>query len=233
MNIDIITIFPDMVGAILGESIMKRAAESGQVNFRVVNLRDFTHDTHRTTDDRPYGGGPGMVMKPEPIFEAVESLRGDNTTVILTTPQGERFSQPAAGELTGHSHLVFICGHYEGVDERVREALVDREFSIGDYVLTNGVLPAAVIADAVVRLIPGVLGGEGATDEESFGEGLLEYPHYTRPPEFRGMKVPEVLSSGDHGRIARWRREQAEARTRERRPDLWERYDRLRRDGRE
>ena len=233
MNIDIITIFPDMVRAILGESIMKRAAESGRVNFRVVNLRDFTRDAHRTTDDRPYGGGPGMVMKPEPIFDAVESLRGDDTTVILTTPQGERFSQPAAGELAGHSHLVFICGHYEGVDERVREALVDREFSIGDYVLTNGVLPATVIADAVVRLIPGVLGGEGATDEESFGEGLLEYPHYTRPPEYRGMKVPEILSSGDHGRIARWRREKAEERTRDRRPDLWERYDRPRRGGRD
>ncbi len=220
LKIDVITIFPGMLDGFLGESMLKRAARAGAVEFRVINLRDFTTDVHRTTDDRPYGGGPGMVMKPEPLFAAVESLRSERSRVILMTPQGRRFEQDTARALSGESHLIFVCGHYEGVDERVRTALVTDEISIGDYVLTNGVLAAAVVLDAVVRLRPGVLGGEGATDEESFNEGRLEYPQYTRPPEFRGMKVPEILISGNHQEIARWRDQESLRRTRERRPDL-------------
>ena len=199
---------------------MKRASKAGYVTFRGLNLRDFTDDKHRTTDDRPFGGGPGMVMKPEPVFRAVESVRSEKSRVILMCPQGKPFTQKRAQELSSEEHLIFVCGHYEGLDERIREALIDEEISIGDYVLTNGVLPAAVVIDAVVRLIPGVLGGEGATEQESFSESLLEYPQYTRPPEFRGMKVPEELLSGDHAAIAKWRRQQSEKRTAERRPDL-------------
>lgn len=220
LKIDVITIFPGMLDGFLGESMLKRAARAGLVEFRVINLRDFTSDVHRTTDDRPYGGGPGMVMKPDPIFKAVESLRTEASQVILMTPQGRRFDQSVAQELSGGSHLIFVCGHYEGVDERIRTGLVTDEISIGDVVLTNGVLPTAVVIDAVVRLRPGVLGGEGATEQESFIGGLLEYPQYTRPPEFRGMKVPDVLLSGDHEEIADWRKEQSLSRTRERRPDL-------------
>lgn len=220
VRIDVITIFPGMLKGFLEESMLKRAVKLGIVEFNVVNLRDFTHDDHRTTDDRPFGGGPGMVMKPEPIFEAVESLRSAGTRVILTTPQGRRFDHACAAELSGAGHMVFICGHYEGVDERVREHLVTDEISIGDYVLTNGVVAAAVIIDAAVRLMPGVVGGEGAVEDDSFSRGLLEYPQYTRPADYRGMKVPDVLVSGNHGEIERWRRQQAEARTRERRPDL-------------
>ena len=220
MQIDVITIFPAMLNGFLGESMMKRAVKLGAVSFRAVNLRDFTSDRHRTTDDRPFGGGPGMVMKPEPLFQAVESVQSPAARVILMSPAGRPFNQARARELARESHLVFLCGHYEGVDERVREALVHEEISIGDYVLTNGVLPAAVVIDAVVRLLPGVLGGEGAAEQESFTAGLLEYPHYTRPAEFRGRKVPEVLLNGDHAEIARWREEQSRARTRLRRPDL-------------
>ncbi|OGV42569.1 MAG: tRNA (guanosine(37)-N1)-methyltransferase TrmD [Lentisphaerae bacterium GWF2_57_35] len=220
LEIDVVTIFPQMLGGFLNESMLKRAAQSGAVRFSTINLRDFTTDPHRTTDDRPYGGGPGMVMKPEPVFQAVESVRKERSRVILMTPQGRRFNQAMARELSRESHLVFVCGHYEGVDERIREVLVTDEISIGDYVLTNGVLPAAVVIDAVVRLLPGVLGGEGATVEESFSENTLEYPQYTRPAEFRGMKVPDILSSGHHEAIARWRAEQSLQRTRERRPDL-------------
>lgn len=209
-----------MLDGFLRESMLKRAVASGKVDLQTVDLRDFTTDVHRTTDDRPYGGGPGMVMKPEPIFAAVESLRTAEARVILMTPQGRVFRQQEAQGLACESHLIFICGHYEGVDERVRAQLVTDELSIGDYILTNGVLPAAVVVDAVVRLLPGVLGGEGATEQESFAEGLLEYPHYTRPPEFRGMAVPEVLRSGNHGAVAVWRREQSLIRTRERRQDL-------------
>lgn len=222
MRVDIITIFPGMLQGFLRESMLKRAVELGKVTFNTVDLREFTHDVHRTTDDRPYGGGPGMVMKPEPLFEAVESVRSEGCRVVLMTPQGRPFRQAVAEELATDEHLVFVCGHYEGVDERVRQALVTDEISIGDYVLTNGVLPAAVVVDAVVRLIPGVLGGDGAAADESFSEGLLEYPQYTRPAEFRGMKVPEMLLSGNHQAIADWRRQQAEERTRERRPDLLE-----------
>jgi tRNA (guanine37-N1)-methyltransferase len=220
LDIDVITIFPAMLDGFLGESMMKRASAMGAVNFRTIDLRDFTTDRHRTTDDRPYGGGPGMVMKADPIFKAVASVRREDSRVILMTPSGTVFKQAIARELTASSHLIFICGHYEGVDERVREALVDMELSIGDYVLTNGVLPAAVVIDAVVRLLPGVLGGEGAAEQESFSEGLLEYPHYTRPEEYRGMRVPDILLSGDHAAIAAWRADQSRQRTRTRRPDL-------------
>lgn len=220
LRIDVITIFPAMLNGFLGESMMKRAARLGAVSFRAIDLRDFTTDRHRTTDDRPYGGGPGMVMKPEPLFKAVASVRQPDSRVILMTPSGRVFKQAIARELTTHAHLIFICGHYEGIDERVREALVDDEISIGDYVLTNGVLPAAVVIDATVRLLPGVLGGEGAADQESFSENLLEYPHYTRPEEFEGRRVPEILLSGDHAEVAKWRAEQARLRTAARRPDL-------------
>lgn len=222
MKIDIVTIFPEIAEAPLRASIMGRAAESGAVEFGFHNLRDFTHDKHRQVDDIPYGGGPGMVMKPEPFFEAVESLRTDASRVLLMTPQGAPFCQAKARELAGAEHLIILCGHYEGVDHRVVEALVDEEISIGDYVLTNGTIAAAVVADAIVRLIPGVLGDERSSEEESFsGDGsLVEAPHYTRPAEYEGMKVPYVLLSGHHGEIERWREEMAKARTRENRPDL-------------
>jgi len=224
LRIDILTIFPRMLDGILGESMLKRAQAAGLVEFRCINLRDYATGAHLTTDDRPYGGGPGMVMKPEPVFKAVDDLRGPDTRVLLMTPQGVPFRQSVARELATASHLLILCGHYEGVDERIREALVDMEISIGDYVLTNGVLPAAVVADAVVRLLPGALGGEGAADDESFTDGRLEYPQYTRPPVYRGMAVPDILVSGNHAEIAKWRLEQSLARTRARRPDLWAIY---------
>ncbi len=220
LRIDVITIFPGMLRGFLEESMLKRASQQGAVELGFVNPRDFADDARRTTDDRPYGGGPGMVMLPGPLFAAIESVKSDATRVVMMSPSGKPFEQKDAERLAQEQHLVFLCGHYEGIDERVRIALVNEEFSIGDYVLTNGALPAAVIIDAVVRLLPGVLGGEGATSEESFQSGLLEYPQYTRPEEFRGMKVPEILRSGDHAAIAAWRRSQSEARTLERRPDL-------------
>ena len=220
LQIDIVTIFPRMLDGILGESILKRAQEAGLVQIRCVNLRDFAAGAHLTTDDRPYGGGPGMVMKPEPVFKAVDALRRPDSKVILMTPQGEPFKQVTAMALSKESHLIILCGHYEGVDERIREALADLEISIGDYVLTNGVISAAIVVDAVVRLLPGALGGEGAADDESFTTGLLEYPHYTRPPVYRGMAIPEILTSGNHAEIAKWRRAQSLARTAARRPDM-------------
>jgi len=220
MRIDIITIFPQMLDGFLGESMMKRAVANKHVEFNRIDLRDFTTDRHRTTDDRPFGGGPGMIMKPEPLFKAIASCKTEQSRVILMSPQGRPFTQAIAQELTAHKHIVLVCGHYEGVDERVREALVDEEISIGDYVLTNGVLAAAVICDAVVRLIPGVLGGEGAAEQESFTTGLLEFPQYTRPAEYQGMKVPDVLVSGNHEQIAAWRKDQSMARTKAKRPDL-------------
>jgi tRNA (guanine37-N1)-methyltransferase len=221
LRIDVITIFPGMLRGFLDESMLKRAVRLGAVAFRTIDLRDFAQDRRRTADDRPYGGGAGMVMKPEPIFEAVEHVREPGARVVLMTPQGRRFTQAEARRLASERHLVFVCGHYEGVDERVREALATDELSIGDYVLTNGALPAAVVIDAVVRLLPGVLGGgDGAAAEESFQNGLLEYPHYTRPPVFRGMAVPAVLTSGDHAEVAAWRRARALERTALRRPDL-------------
>ncbi len=209
-----------MLDGFFKESMLKRAAAAGIVEFNTIDLRAFTTDVHHTTDDRPYGGGPGMVMKPEPIFAAVESVRTEGARVILMTPQGKVFRQAEAQALAQEAHLIFVCGHYEGVDERVRLGLATDEISIGDYILTNGVLPAAVVADAVVRLLPGVLGGQGATEDESFANGLLEYPQYTRPPVFREMAVPDVLLSGHHKAVACWRAEQSRQRTRERRPDL-------------
>ena len=220
LQIDIVTIFPRMLDGILGESILKRAQEAGLVQIRCVNLRDFATGAHLTTDDRPYGGGPGMVMKPEPVFKAVDALRRPDSKVILMTPQGEPFKQATAMALSKEAHLIILCGHYEGVDERIREALADLEISIGDYVLTNGVISAAIVVDAVVRLLPGALGGEGAADDESFTTGLLEYPHYTRPPVYRGLAIPEILTSGNHAEIAKWRRAQSIARTQARRPDM-------------
>lgn len=224
LKIDIITIFPQMLDGFLNESMLRRASEARLVEFRAINLRDFATDKHQRTDDRPFGGGPGMVMKPEPLFAAVESVQTASSRIILMSPQGTPFEQKNARRLAeNEQHLIFICGHYEGIDERVIDALVDEEISIGDYVLTNGVLPAAVVIDAVTRLIPGVLGGgEEATEDESFSSGLLEYPQYTRPPEFNGMKVPEILFSGDHAKIAQWRREQSLKRTEQRRADLLE-----------
>ena len=192
----------------------------GAVQYRIIDLRDFTTDRHRTVDDRSYGGGPGMIMKPEPFFKAVESIQTPDANIILLTPQGRRFQQNIAEELSQTSHLIFLCGHYEGVDERVSQALVTDEISVGDYVLTNGTLAAAVVIDAAVRLLPNVLGGKGATENESFRHDWLEYPQYTRPESFRNMNVPGVLLSGNHAEITRWRQEQARQRTSERRPDL-------------
>jgi tRNA (guanine37-N1)-methyltransferase len=209
----------------LDESIIKRARQAGILDLRIHDLRDWTHDRHRTVDDSPYGGGPGMVLKPEPLFEAVEALRaglGGKTKVILTSPSGRRFDQSVARELATEESLVFICGSYEGYDERVREHLVDDDLSIGDFVLTNGNLPAMVIIDTVARLLPGALGDDASSEDESFSHGLLEYPHYTRPAEFRGWTVPEILTSGNHAAVEKWRRAQAVRRTAERRPDLWE-----------
>src|SRR6266480_7973956 len=209
MKIDVLTLFPAMFAGPLDESIIQRARATGALDLRVHNLRNYTHDRHRTVDDKPFGGGPGMLLKPEPIFEAVERLAGGETRVILLSPSGRKFNQSLARELAPEKHLLLICGSYEGFDERVREALADDDLSIGDYVLTNGALPAMVIIDAVTRLLPGVLGDEESAREESFDHGLLEYPHYTRPAEFRGMKVPEILVSGHHAEIEKWRREQA------------------------
>jgi tRNA (guanine37-N1)-methyltransferase len=220
MKIDILTLFPGMFAGPLDESIIKRARESGKLDLRVHNLRDYAHDRHKCVDDRPFGGGPGMLLKPEPVFEAVEALKGPETRVILLSPSGRNFQQAIAKELTAFESLLLVSGHYEGFDERVRMQLADDELSIGDYVLTNGALPVMVIVDAVTRLLPGVLGDDDSAVEESFSKGLLEYPQYTRPAEFRGMKVPEVLLSGNHAEIARWRAEQAKSRTKERRPDL-------------
>ena len=222
MKIDVLTLFPGMFPGPLDESIIKRACESGRLRLGIHDLRDYTHDRHRTVDDRPFGGGPGMLMKPEPLFEAVEELRGETARVILTSPAGRPFRQEIARELAGEKHVLLICGSYEGFDERVRQSLADDEISIGDYVLTNGALPAMVIVDAVTRLLPGVLGDDESSQDESFCGCLLEYPQYTRPAEFRGMNVPEVLLSGDHAAIEKWRREQATVQTRQRRPDLLE-----------
>jgi tRNA (guanine37-N1)-methyltransferase len=223
MKIEVLTLFPAMFTGPLDESIIKRARESGKLEFKLHNLRDWTHDRHKTVDDRPFGGGPGMLMKPEPLFEAVESLRGEHTRVILMSPGGRKFDQRIARELAKETDLLLVTGHYEGFDERVRTGLADDELSIGDYVLTNGALPAMIVIDAVTRLLPGVLGDDDSSRDESFSEGLLEYPQYTRPAEFRGMPVPEVLLSGNHAEIAKWRREQARLRTVARRPDLLQR----------
>ena len=222
MRIDILTLFPEIFFGPLGSSIVGRAMKNGLVEIHAVNLRDYTHDRHQTVDDKPFGGGPGMLMKPEPLFEAVEALKKDDTKVILTGPRGERFTQKIATELAQESHLLIVCGHYEGVDERVRLHLADREISIGDYVLTSGNLPAMVMCDAVVRLLPGALGCDESDADESFSteSGFLEYPQYTRPAEFRSWKVPDVLLSGNHALIEKWRRNEAFLETLRRRPDL-------------
>ena len=221
LKIDVLTVFPGMLRGFLEESMLKRAVARGAVIFRTVDLRDFAHDARRTADDRPYGGGPGMIMKPELWVEAIETVRTPGARVILMTPSGQTFRQAEARRLAQEKHLILLCGHYEGIDERVRDALVTDELSIGDYVLTNGALPAAVVADAVVRLLPGVLGGgEAATQDESFTEPLLEFPQYTRPASYRGMAVPDVLQSGNHAEVAAWRKGQALDRTARQRPDL-------------
>ena len=222
MRIDIITIFPKMFRPVLDESIIKRAQNKGKVKICIHDLRDYTFDKHRKVDDRPFGGGSGMVMGPEPIFSAVSKLKSSRakTKVVLLAPQGERFSQAKAKSLSKCKHLIFICGHYEGIDERVREGLADEVISIGDYVLTGGELPAMVLVDSVVRLIPGVLGDKNSLNFESFEGNLLEYPQYTRPAFFKGMSVPGVLLSGDHKKIEAWRRQEALKLTKQRRPDL-------------
>ena len=233
MRFDIFTILPEVFTPYLESSILQRARQRELIDIRIHNIRDYTHDKHHTTDDTPYGGGGGMVMKPEPIFEAMESVLGPlpasrqltPVPVILLTPQGRVFTQRVAEELTRYERIALICGRYEGVDERIRDHLVTDEISIGDYVLTGGELPALVIVDALSRLIPGVLGDPDGAQDDSHSMGLLEYPHYTRPPEFRGWSVPEVLLSGDHGKIERWRREQALLRTLTKRPDILEKAD--------
>ena len=222
MRIDILTLFPEICRAPLNESMMKRAQTSSALDLRIQNLRDWTTDKHRTADDAPFGGGQGMVMRPEPIFAAVESLRTESSIVVLMSPQGRRFAQSTAQELSTHEHLIIICGHYEGVDHRVTEHLVDREISIGDYVLTNGAIAAVVVVDAVVRLLPGVLGDEQSAANDSFSAGLLEGPQYTRPAQFRDWTVPEILLSGNHAEIAAWREREARRRTQQNRPDLLE-----------
>ena len=220
MRIDIITLFPEICRGPLSESMMKRAQESGTLDLRIHNLRDWTTDKHHVVDDAPFGGGQGMVMKPEPIFAAVESLRTNESSVVLMAPQGRLLTQAVAVEFSRRPHLIIICGHYEGIDHRVHEHLVDVEVSIGDYVLTNGAIAAVVLTDTVVRLLPGVLGHEKSALDDSFSGGLLEGPQYTRPAEFRGWKIPEVLLSGNHGEIAAWRKKQALEKTKQRRPDL-------------
>jgi tRNA (guanine37-N1)-methyltransferase len=226
MNIHVLSLFPEMFTGVFGSSILKKAQEKELVNLEVIDIRDFSENKHKQVDDYPYGGGAGMVLKPEPMFKAVETItEGRKPRIILMCPQGERFTQEKAEELAKEEELVFLCGHYEGYDERIREHLVTDEISIGDFVLTGGELPAMVIIDAVVRLLPGVLGQEASHIHDSFSTGLLEHPHYTRPQEFRGMKVPDVLLSGNHAKIEEWREQQSLKRTFERRPDLLEKIE--------
>jgi len=222
LRIAVLTLFPGMFGGILGESILKLAIEREIVNVELFDLRNWGHGNRRTVDDRPYGGGPGMVLCPEPVFSAVEEITSgkEDWHIVLLTPQGRKYSQSAANELAVKEKLLLICGHYEGFDERIRLGLPVDEISVGDYVTTGGELPAMIIIDTVVRHLPGVLGNECSVEEESFHDNMIEYPHYTRPPEFRGMKVPEILLSGNHAQIAKWRKEQALERTRKRRPDM-------------
>ncbi len=233
MQFEVFTLLPEVFPPYLESSILSRARQRGLIDVRIHNIRDYAHDKHHVTDDTPYGGGGGMVMKPEPVFDAVESVLGLDSghaqpppfPVILLTPQGRVFTQRVAEELSSYDRIALLCGRYEGVDERIREHLVTDEISIGDYVLTGGELPAMMIIDAVSRLIPGVLGDPTGAEDDSHSMGLLEYPHYTRPPEFRGWKVPEVLLSGDHAKIEKWRREQALTRTFTKRPDMLERAE--------
>jgi tRNA (guanine37-N1)-methyltransferase len=235
MQFDVFTLLPEVFPSYLETSILKRAQQRGLIKVNIHNIRNYTHDKHNTTDDTPYGGGGGMVMKPEPVFEAVESVLkispqtsgqpASTTPIILLTPQGRVFNQTIAKELSTHTHIALICGRYEGIDERIRQNLVTDEISIGDYVLTGGELPALLVIDAVSRLLPNVLGDPTGAEDDSHAMGLLEYPHYTRPPEYRGWKAPEILLSGDHAKINKWRREQALERTFRKRPDMLEKAE--------
>ncbi|WKZ36387.1 MAG: tRNA (guanosine(37)-N1)-methyltransferase TrmD [Anaerolineales bacterium] len=236
MQFEVFTLLPEAFPSYLETSIIKRARERGLIDVRIHNIREYTHDRHHTTDDMPYGGGGGMVMKPEPVFEAVESVLGlvapqtppaatSNTPIILLTPQGRVFNQSIAQELSAHPRIALLCGRYEGVDERIREHLVTDEISIGDYVLTGGELPALILIDAIARLLPDVLGDPSGAEDDSHAMGLLEYPHYTRPPEFRDWNAPDILLSGNHGKIEKWRREQALERTFRKRPDMLEKAE--------
>ena len=227
LRIDILTLFPEMFNAVLGTSIPKRAAEKGLVEYRFTSIRDFATDAHKSVDDKPFGGGPGMVMMCQTVFDAVESAERQDprdATRILLTPQGRPFTQQLAEDFARRERLLLIAGHYEGFDERIVDGLKPIELSIGDYVLSGGELAAMVVIDAVVRLLPGALGAETGAADETFADGLIEYPQYTRPREFRGMSVPDVLLSGNHAAIAKWRQEQRESRTKDRRPDLWQTY---------
>jgi len=227
MQFEVFTLLPEVFPPYLESSILQRARQNGLIDVRLHNIRDWARDKHHTTDDTPYGGGGGMVMKPEPLFEAVESILGplSGSPVILLSPQGRVFSQAIARALSAHERIALVCGRYEGVDERIRQRLVTDEISIGDYVLTGGELPALILIDAVTRLLPGALGDPTGAQDDSHAGSLLEYPHYTRPPEFRGERVPDILLSGDHAKIEKWRREQSLLRTLERRPDLLEKAD--------
>jgi tRNA (guanine37-N1)-methyltransferase len=241
MQFEVFTILPEVFPTYLETSIIKRARERGLINVQVHNIRDYTHDKHHMTDDTPYGGGGGMVMKPEPVFEAIESVLGLNSNqtppvadakipIILLTPQGRVFNQSIAQELSQRSHIALLCGRYEGIDERIREHLVTDEISIGDYVLTGGELPALILIDAIARLLPDVLGDPTGAQDDSHAMGLLEYPHYTRPPEFRGWRAPDILLSGDHAKIEKWRREQSLLRTFKKRPDMLEKAELTKKD---
>ncbi len=227
LRIDIVTLFPEMFDGFVATSIVGRAIGRGLVEIHVTNIRDFATDSYGSVDDAPFGGGPGMVLKCQPVFDAVESVRtqGEAGKVVMLTPQGRPFDQETAARLAGEQRLILLAGHYEGFDERIRRHLADAEVSVGDFVLSGGEVAAKAVTDAVVRLLPGALGKEESTHEESFSDGLLEYPQYTRPREYRGWSVPEILLNGDHAKIAAWRNEQAELRTRQRRPDLWNEYE--------
>ena len=225
VKIDVLTLFPEIYPGPLGSSIIGRAIDAEKIEINAIDLRDYAHDRHKTVDDKPYGGGPGMLMKADVLFEALTDLKKDDTLVILTTPRGEVFNQKRAEMLSLEKHILFVCGHYEGVDQRFIDKFVDLELSIGDYVMTNGNLPAMVMIDALARLIPGVLGKDESSSDESFSNGLLEYPQYTRPYEIDGMRVPDVLISGNHAEIAKWRLNQSKELTKARRPDLYNKLD--------
>ena len=230
MKIHVLTLFPEMVNGPIQQSMLNIAQEKNIVSIEVIDIRGFAVDKHRSCDDRPYGGGPGMIMMPEPILGAIEHVRTEKSKVIFLTPQGQVFKQKQAQMLSQEEHLIFLCGHYEGVDERVRSQLIDMEISLGDYVITNGAIASLVVIDACVRLIPGVLGSEDSLQQESFSNCLLEYPQYTKPRQFNGEKVPEVLVTGDHTRISNWRLEKSLMRTKDRRPDLIQEYKKLKED---
>jgi tRNA (guanine37-N1)-methyltransferase len=224
LAVDVLSLFPNVLSGFIGESMLARAAKGGILRITSRSIREWTTDRHAVADDRPFGGGAGMVLKPEPLARAIGDLRTSESTVVYLCPDGEIFSSEIARELAKSRHLILLCGHYEGIDERIREKYVDREISIGDYVLTNGILAAAVVLDAVARYVPGVLGAEQSLEQDSFSDGLLTFPQYTRPEVFEGVPVPEILLSGHHEKIAHWRREQRALRTLQRRPDLWERF---------